>query len=146
MYDCPFTLFIMSSSLHLNSASIDWLFWECLIETNGISIDRPYGTAHPEYPHIIYPLDYGYINNTTGLDGMEVDIFVGSANNGLVAMIFTNDYRRGDQEFKLIYNCTPPEIYCVNGFINYDRTLMEGKLLVRYPLHTLWRRENLFPR
>lgn len=116
-----------------------WAAWEALIRRNGITLDRPYRTAHPDYPDIIYPLDYGYVNGTTSTDGDEVDVFVGSAETGLVGLILTTDHRRGDREAKLLYGCTPEEVYLVNGFINFDRTKMEGVLVLRRPLHELWR-------
>ncbi|WP_456425398.1 inorganic diphosphatase [Rhodocaloribacter sp.] len=116
----------------------DWAGWETLITRNGYTIDRPYGSAHPRFPDILYPIDYGYVNDTLGGDGEEVDLFVGSARNGLVALILTHDHRRGDRECKLIYDCTPEEVYLVNGFINYDRSLMEGRLVMRRPMRELW--------
>ena len=67
-----------------------------------------------------------------------MDVFVGSANNGLVGLLMTIDHGRGDREVKLLYNCTPEEIYLANGFINFDRTRMEGTLVLRRPLQELW--------
>ena len=64
-------------------------------------------------------------------------MFVGSAHNGLVGLLLTSDFRKGDREVKLLCDCTPEEIYLANGFINFDRTLMEGTLVLRHPLHTL---------
>ena len=80
------------------------------------------------------------MNDSISVDGEELDVFVGSASNGLVAAIFTSDIRKGDQECKLIYNCSPEEIYLVNGFINYDQSLMNGRLLLRRPMKALWTR------
>lgn len=120
----------------------DWAGWEALIQQHGITIDRPQGSAHPDYPRILYPLDYGYVNGTVATDGHEVDVFVGTASNGLVATILTHDHRRGDREFKLLYNCTPREIYLAHGFINYDRFLLEGVLVPRQPMRALWTREQ----
>ena len=39
-------------------------------------IDRPKNTAHPEYPDFIYPINYGYIENTVSGDGKEIDVYV----------------------------------------------------------------------
>jgi inorganic pyrophosphatase len=122
----------------LTAQRFDWAGWEALIAANGLTIDRPYGTPHPHFPEIIYPIDYGYVNGTVSTDGQEVDIFVGSVRNGLVAMLLTTDHRRGDREVKLVYGCMPEEVYLVNGFINFDRTLMDGVLVMRRPMHTLW--------
>ncbi|MBX2819391.1 MAG: hypothetical protein KTR29_06900 [Rhodothermaceae bacterium] len=125
----------------LNTLSIDhfnWPAWEKLIEQNGVTIDRPYQSIHPDYPAIVYPINYGYINNTLGSDQEEIDIFIGTATNKLVAAISTTDFRKGDREWKFIYNCTPEEIYLVNGFINYNPELLTGRLLMRQPMKALW--------
>ena len=59
--------------------AVDWAHWERLLRERGIVIDRPRGSAHPRYPDMIYPLDYGYIPGTVGGDGAEVDLFIGTA-------------------------------------------------------------------
>lgn len=115
-----------------------WHHWEALIESSGIKLDRPATSAHPQYPEIIYPLDYGYIRNSISSDEEEVDVFTGSSDAGLVGLIATRDYRRNDRELKLLWQCTPQEIYMANGFINFDRRKLEGTLVMRYPMCTLW--------
>ena len=129
----------MNASLHAFSIDrFNWHAWEKLIELHGVTIDRPYQSIHPDYPSIVYPINYGYINNTMGSDQEEVDIFIGTATNKLVAAIVTTDFRKGDREWKFIYNCTPEEIYLVNGFINYAPDLLTGRLLMRQPMKKLW--------
>lgn len=123
----------------LVAGHFDWAGWETLILQNGITLDRPYRSPHPNYPEIIYPINYGYVNGTTSADGDEMDVFVGSAANGLIGLLMTTDYGRGDREIKLLYHCTPEEIYLTNGFINFDRRRMEGTLVLRHPMQTLWR-------
>lgn len=115
-----------------------WPRWDTHIERKGLTIDRPFGTAHPNYPSVVYPLDYGFIPGTVGSDGEPIDAFVGTAAQGLVGLILTSDYRQGDREVKLLVDCTPPEIYVAHGFINYDRSLLEGVLVLRRPMPTLW--------
>lgn len=119
----------------------DWSGWEATIEAHGVTIDRPRLSRHPVHPSIIYPLDYGFVNGTTSADGEEVDVFVGTApadRIGLNGLIVTTDRRKGDQEAKLLFRCDPTEVYLVNGFINFDRRLMEGTLILRQPLAELW--------
>lgn len=122
----------------LMARRFNWAGWEQHIRQNGITLDRPYRTAHPDYPEIIYPINYGYVNGTTSSDGDAVDVFVGTAENGLVGLLMTTDYGRGNREVKLLYHCTPEEIYLANGFINFDRRRMEGTLALRRPMRTLW--------
>ncbi|MCY4159899.1 MAG: hypothetical protein OXE92_02210 [Bacteroidetes bacterium] len=115
-----------------------WDRWEQLILTEGVSLDRPKYTPHPRYPSIIYPMDYGFICNTISSDRAEVDVFVGSGENCLVGMIVTDDYRQGDREIKLLWRCLPSEIYLAHGFINFDRSKLKGRLILRFPMETLW--------
>ncbi len=127
-----------TSLRELVAGQFNWAGWEALIRENGITLDRPYRTPHPDYPEIIYPINYGYVNGTTSTDGDEVDVFVGSVESGLVGLLMTTDYGRCDREIKLLYNCTPEEIYLANGFINFDRRRMEGTLALRRPMRALW--------
>jgi inorganic pyrophosphatase len=117
-----------------------WAAWARCLNERGVTIDRPARTAHPDYPSVIYPLDYGYIPGTTSTDGEPVDVFVGNGGVGLVGLILTTDHRQGDREVKLLVDCTPPEIYMAHGFINYDRTLLEGVLVLRTSMSSLWAR------
>lgn len=117
---------------------IDWAGWESLIRANGVTVDRPRGSRHPDWPDIVYPMDYGYVNGTSSSDGHEIDIFVGSAGTGLVGAIYTTDHRKKDRECKFLLDCTPEQIYLANGFLNFDRALMEGVLVMRWPMRRLW--------
>lgn len=117
---------------------VSWTAWAQCIEDCGLTIDRPARSRHPEYPSIVYPLDYGFINDTVGADGEPVDVFVGTGPNGLVGGLLTTDHRQADRELTFLVDCTPPEIYMAHGFVNYDRTLMEGVLVLRRPLSSLW--------
>lgn len=52
-------------------------FWEALdvlLAGGEIVIDRPKGSAHPRYPHMIYPLDYGYLAGSASMDGGGIDV------------------------------------------------------------------------
>ncbi|HMB93171.1 MAG TPA: inorganic diphosphatase, partial [Rhodothermales bacterium] len=98
---------VASAFAELVAQHFDWADWEALIGEHGITIDRPYRSHHPHFADIIYPLDYGYVNHTMSSDGDEVDVFVGSAENGLVGLLLTTDHRKGDHEMKLLYHCTP---------------------------------------
>ena len=40
------------------------------------TVDRPLGSAHPRYPEMIYPVNYGYVDGIYGGDGMEQDVYL----------------------------------------------------------------------
>jgi inorganic pyrophosphatase len=96
----------------------DWHAWEVAIRAYGIQIERPKGTAHPRYPDMIYPIDYGFVPNTMGDDGYEIDIFAGTEATGLSAMLVTHDTLKGDNEIKLLWNVSSQEIAILNNFLN----------------------------
>ena len=73
-------------------------------ETVEIVIDRPLGSAHPQFPSLIYPVNYGYIPGTEGGDGEEIDVYllgVGEAVETYSAKIIGVIHREDDAEDKL---------------------------------------------
>lgn len=51
-------------------------FWKALdelVSNSEIVIDRPRGSAHPRFPNFIYKVDYGYLKNTSSMDGAGID-------------------------------------------------------------------------
>jgi inorganic pyrophosphatase len=86
-------------------------FFETLIRENGITIDRPKGSAHPRFPDLIYPIDYGYINETKSQDGQGIDVYCGDDETlGIVGIICTVDNMKKDSEVKVLYGCTEVNI------------------------------------
>lgn len=55
-----------------------WKALEQLVSQSQIIIDRPKGTTHPQYPNLLYKVDYGYLANTSSMDGGGIDVWVGS--------------------------------------------------------------------
>jgi inorganic pyrophosphatase len=101
---------------------MDSLFWsrlDKLIKSSEIIIDRPKGTAHPKYPHLIFPLDYGYLKGTTGGDANGIDVWLGTAKHRRLTVIAgTVDMLKKDAEIKLIIGCTEEEIKTIEKFQN----------------------------
>ena len=108
-----------------------WSALDKLVASSGLIIDRPKGSAHPRFPHCIYPLDYGYLENTTSMDGGGIDVWQGSdPDRNLNALICTVDLMKGDSEIKLLIGCTEAEIQTVLDFHN-QHELMRGMLVRR---------------
>ena len=96
-----------------------WSRLDELIESSEIEIDRPKGTRHPKAPDLIFPVDYGYLKDTAGADGNEIDIWSGTAaDRKLTAIACTVDMLKKDTEFKLIFGCTEAEIFRIEDFHN----------------------------
>ena len=109
-------------------------FWEALdqlVARAKIVIDRPKGSRHPRYPEIVYPIDYGYLDGTTAVDGGGVDIWRGSlAAQNIVGALCTVDLLKRDAEVKILLGCTPDEIAIIRNFYN-DGPYMKCALILR---------------
>ena len=96
------------------------LFWReiaNLVAVNPIKIDRPKGTPHPRYPEVIYPLDYGYLEDTMAADGDGIDVWIGSrAARTLTGILCTFDTLKRDMEIKLLLGCTGADLQIIQQF------------------------------
>ena len=97
-------------------------FWQALkqlVPRARVVIDRPKGSSHPRYPEIVYPLDYGYLDGTTAVDGGGVDVWRGSlCDKSIVGALCTVDLFKNDVEVKILLGCTPDEIATIRDFCN----------------------------
>ena len=87
-----------------------WLALDRLISESKIIIDRPKGSHHPKYINCIYPLDYGYLENTSSMDGGGIDVWRGSLDENICdAIICTVDLMKKDSEIKILIGCNEEE-------------------------------------
>lgn len=87
-----------------------WNALDCLVNQAEIIIDRPKGTAHPKYPDFIYKVDYGYLKNTSSMDGDGIDVWVGSRDDKSIdAIMCIIDLLKRDSEIKILIGCTEEE-------------------------------------
>ena len=101
-----------------------WLSMTQLLSTNGVIIDRPRGSSHPHYPTIVYPLDYGYLEDTTSADGGGIDVWLGSLNTltnesfpkTLTGILCTFDTLKRDAEIKLLVGCSGDDVQVIRDF------------------------------
>lgn len=57
------------------------LFWQkvdTLILSSTVCLSHPKGSAHPQYPAMIYPVDYGYLKDTMSTESDPVHLYVGT--------------------------------------------------------------------
>ena len=110
----------------------DGKFWEALdslVSECPPRIDRPKGSRHTRYPELVYPLDYGYLQGSTTVDGGGVDVWRGElAGAEIVGVILTVDLLKRDAEIKVLIGTSDADI----------RTIMQfhasmAPLLVRKP-------------
>lgn len=70
-----------------------------------IVVDRPAGSAHPEHPDILYPINYGYVPGIIGTDGEEMDAYIYGISKPLhrfTGTVIAAVHRRDDNEDKLV--------------------------------------------
>lgn len=104
---------------------------DTLISSSNLVIDRPKGTHHPRFPEIVYPVDYGYLENTTSMDGNGIDVWRGTERSGKIdAVIVTVDLVKNDSEIKILIGCTSEEKKIIMDFHNKD-DYMKGLLIER---------------
>lgn len=108
-----------------------WKAVEELLVQSEIVIDRPKGSRHPKYQHMVYPLDYGYLSNSSSMDGEGIDVWVGSDERKAIdAIICTVDLIKRDSEIKLLIGCTEEEKQVILEKHN-DSKYMKGILIRR---------------
>ena len=108
-------------------------FWKALdelVSASEIVIDRPRGSAHPRFPDFIYKVDYGYLKDTASMDGAGIDVWVGSGEKKVDAVMCIVDLMKRDSEIKILIGCTEAEkleVYRTHNETQY----MKGILIRR---------------
>jgi len=108
-------------------------FWKALdelVSNSEIVIDRPRGSAHPRFPNFIYKVDYGYLKDTASMDGAGIDVWVGSGEKKIDAIMCIVDLMKRDSEIKILVGCTEEEkleVYKTHNETQY----MKGVLIRR---------------
>lgn len=96
-----------------------WAALDELVNSSRIVIDRPKGQAHPRYPEKIYPVDYGYLEETTTADGGGIDVWIGEGGAGSVQGVQCSvDLLKRDAEIKILIGCSEEELSIIEAFLN----------------------------
>ena len=105
-------------------------FWNAidkLVSSTEIVIDRPKGSAHPRFPDFIYKVDYGYLKDTSSMDGAGIDVWVGSGEKKVDAIMCIVDLTKRDSEIKILIGCTEEEkieVYRTHNKTEYMKGLL----------------------
>ena len=79
---------------------------------------------------MVYPVDYGYLNDTMSSDQSPIDVFRGSEKSSLVqAIAVSADILKKDCEVKLLVGCSEEEIHDILEFLN--QTEFQKAVLLR---------------
>ena len=117
--------------MNVDGYNVDfWKELDELVNSSEIVIDRPRGSAHPRFPNFIYKVDYGYLKNTASMDGAGIDVWVGSGDKKIDAIMCIVDLMKRDSEIKILVGCTEEEkleVYKTHNETQY----MKGVLIRR---------------
>ena len=95
-------------------------FWQKMSQlaaATPIIVDRPKDSTHPRYPEVIYPLDYGYLENTSAADGGGIDVWLGTLDaKTLTGILCVFDTLKREMEIKLLLACTREDIQTIQHF------------------------------
>ena len=110
-------------------------FWNAIdkiVSESKIVIDRPKGTAHPRFPDCVYRVDYGYLENTSSMDGGGIDIWVGTDEKKQIdAIMCIVDLMKRDSEIKILIGCTEAEkdiVYQTHNETDYMKGILIRRL------------------
>ncbi len=96
-----------------------WSDLEFLVTSSELHIDRPKNSAHPRYPELIYPFDYGELIGTSGGDGQGIDVWLGTLEPKIVTGILaTVDVEKRDSETKILLGCSSAEMCEIRDWYN----------------------------
>lgn len=74
-------------------------------KTVTVIIDRKIGTSHPKRPHVIYPINYGYLEDVLSADGEGADAYVMGVSepiDSFCGKVIALIHREDDIEDKLV--------------------------------------------
>lgn len=102
-----------------------WQKLDSLILSSNVVISQEKGTHHPKYLNMVYPVDYGFLEDTN-----NIKVFKGSEKRSVVdAVMVVADILKRDLEVKLLWGCTPEEEERILRFIN--QTDYQKGMLIR---------------
>lgn len=119
------------SMKELENNAFFWQKLDTLMFSSDCTIDRPKGSTHFKYSNLVYPVDYGFLSDTTaGSDQDPIDLFKGSVPAHTVdAIAVSADILKKDCEVKLLVGCTEEEILSILRFLN--QTEFQKAILIR---------------
>ncbi len=108
-------------------------FWQkvdALLLSSHIVIDHPAGSHHRVYNNLVYPVDYGYLQDTFSVDQSPIYCYRGSLKSATVTAMFVSaDILKKDLMAKLLIGCTEEETEAILKFVN--STDFQKAILVR---------------
>ena len=84
----------------------------------------------PLYPNLIYPVDYGFLQDTVGTDSQPIHVYKGSHKaQNVGAIVVSADILKKDCEVKLLVGCDDEEKIKILEFLN--QTQFQKAILIQ---------------
>ena len=104
---------------NLENNAYFWQKIDTLFFSSKCIISRPAGTIHPQYSNLIYPVDYGYLQDTLNGGQEGIDVYKGSKSASFIStLVIAVDILKKDIEVKLLVGCTSAEEDLILRFLN----------------------------
>ena len=117
----------------MNNLENNAYFWQkidTLYFSNRLVIAREKGSAHPMYHNLIYPVDYGYLEDTQIEQSEGIAVYKGSGSDYMVTtLVVAADILKKEIDVKLLVGCSPAEEEDILRFLN--QTDFQKSVLVR---------------
>ncbi|MDE6669615.1 MAG: hypothetical protein K2K26_08025 [Muribaculaceae bacterium] len=107
-----------------------WKMLNLIVSNSEIVIDRSKGTNHPKFADFLYKVDYGYLKNTNSMDNEGIDVWVGTGEKKIDAIMCIVDLLKRDSEIKILIGCTEEEKQLIYQTHN-ESQWMKGILIRR---------------
>ncbi len=117
----------------MNNLENNAYFWQkidTLYFSNRLVIAREKGSTHPKYHNLVYPVDYGYLEDTQNKESDGVPVYKGSMSDFMVTtLVVAADILKKEIDVKLLVGCSPQEEEDILRFLN--QTDFQKSVLVR---------------
>lgn len=114
--------------MELQNSAYFWQKVDTLYLSSGYTIARKKGDRHPQFTNLVYPVDYGYVNETKSTNGEGLSLYAGTENrNRITSLVMAVDILSREMDVKILVGCTPQEEEAVLRYLNqtdYQKTIL----------------------
>ena len=116
--------------MELENNAYFWQKLDTLVLSSTMVIDHKKNTSHPNYPNLIYPVDYGYLEDDLNDNDDRISFFQGSEETSTVdSIVVCVDILKRDVSVKLLIGCNKQEELAILEIL--DQTDYQKAVLIR---------------
>ncbi len=107
-----------------------WQKLDTLYLSSGYQLVKRKGEVHDKFKNLVYPLDYGRVDDLSGSGSKGNAVYLGSLNRNKVSgLIIAVDILAKELDVKVLAGCTDEEIESVLRYLN--QTDFQKTVLIR---------------